>query len=259
MRITGPTTALVSGLLAISLLSSCSTKASTDAPDPAVDTPDTVSSQEPITPTEHISNGNDPAITPENEIATLESLRFTPDLDGQAVGEKYTSNISRWGSAGATSETFYAWVEAGLPDMDIYAAEIAKNNVHVYATGLFGQDYESNPYVMDYISGVEKSNAAAIIGFTQTYSDENRQNSNSLNKEPLQSEIKTLSVSVESESEEKLIIVVQQRVEINDENTMYAGRLPNGNHMSNTYLGLIKDPNIEGNRIISTLDINDIN
>lgn len=226
--------------------------------DPAEPVPST-ETENPIETPVVSTNENDPLITAENEAAILESLRFTSDLDGQAVGEKYTSNISRWGSAGATSETFYAWVEAGLPDMDIYAAEIAKNNVHVYATGLFGQDYESNPYVMDYISGVEKSNAAAIIGFTQTYSDEKRQNSNSLNKEPLQSEIKTLSVSVESESEEKLIIVVQQRVEINDENTMYAGRLPNDNHMSNTYLGLIKDPNIEGNRIISTLDISDIN
>ena len=262
MRITSPIAALASGLLAISLLTSCSAGVPSDAPNGAVDTPDSQSSEDPATPAEapiEPINDNDPAITPENETAILESLRFTPDLDGQAVGEKFSSTLNRWGSAGATSETFYAWLEAGTPDVETYAGEIAKNNTHVYATALFGEDYASNPYVSVYVEGVEKSNAATIFGLILTYGDKNMPNSNSVNKEPLLVEVTALSVTVESESEEKLIVVVQQKVEVNDENTMYAGKLPSDGHLSFTYIGLIKDPNIEGNRIISTLDINDIN
>ena len=256
MRITRPTTALVSGLLAIGLLSSCSTEANPDVPSSAVVAPDTVSSQEPITPPEGLLNVNDPAITSENEAAILESLRFTSDLSPQAVGEKYSENLTRWNMAGATPETFYAWLDAGLPDENAYAAEIAKINAPTYATALFGEEYASNTYIGEFVSSGEKANAASIIGFLLTYGDKNMPNSNSLNKEALHGEFKPLSITLISESEEKIVIAVKQQAVINDENTMYAGKLPYDGKISDTYLSFIANPNAEGSIKISTLDIN---
>lgn len=256
MRPSGPTTAIVCGLLVIGLLSSCSTEAVSGAPNSAVAAPDAEPSQESMTPAERPSNGNDPPVTAENELAILESLRFSGDMDAQALGEKYASNISRWEMAGCTPETFYTWLDAGLPDETAFAEDIAKSNTRTYATALFGEDYASNPTVTGFIASVEGSNRGTMVGFLRTYGDEEMPNSNSKNKEPLQVEYKPLEVSVYSQSDVAVDIIVKLQVDINDESNMYAGKLESDGWTSNTYLSLIRDPNSESNFIVSVLDIN---
>ena len=223
--------------------------------DPAEPVPST-ETETPIEAPVVSTNENDPTITAENEAATLESLRFTSNLSPQELGEKYSENLTRWNMAGATPETFYAWLDAGLPDTNAYAAEIAKINAPTYATALFGEEYVSNTYIGEFVSSAEKANAASIIGFLGTYGDKNMPNSNSLNKEALHGEYKPLSITLISESEEKIVIAVKQQVDINDENTMYAGKLPYDGKISDTYLSYIVNPGAEGSLKISTLDIN---
>ena len=223
--------------------------------DPAEPVPSTETAT-PIEAPVVSTNENDPTITAENEAAILESLRFTSDLSPQAVGEKYSEILTRWNTAGATSETFYKWFNAGLPDETEFASAIAKGNANTYATALFGEEYASNSYAINFVKSAEESNAGLISGFLRTYGDKDMPNSNPLNKEPLKIEYKTLGVTVVSESEEKLVIAVKQQADINDENTMFAGKLPNDGKMSDTYLSLIANPNADGSIKISTLDIN---
>lgn len=218
--------------------------------------PDTTETETPVEKPVISINDNDPMITSENEAAILESLRFTSDLSPQAVGEKYSEIITRWSMAGATSETFYKWFNAGLPDAAEFASAIAKDNANTYATALFGEDYASNSYAINFVKGAEEGNAGSIIGFLRTYGDKDMPNSNPLNKEPLQVEYKTLDVTVVSESDVKLVLAVKQQSDINDENTMFAGKLPYDGNISDTYLSFIANPNAEGSIKISTLDIN---
>jgi hypothetical protein len=200
---------------------------------------------------------NDLAITPENEAEILRSLLFSPEMTEQEKGEKYSSNLTRWANAGATSATWYAWLDAGLPDTETYATEIAKNNTHVYATAMFGEDYESitDPKIVNFIKNAEEGNIGLLTGYLMSYGDEENPNSNTANIEPLKTEFKPLSVTTEDDG----TIVVRQETVTNDENTMFAGEITGDGRISDTYITLVANPNDEGSVVISALDISNVN
>lgn len=230
--------------------------------EPNPDTSEPDASNNPEAPVEQPVQGeNDPVITAENEQEILQSLRFTSTMNPQEAGEKYSSIISRWDMGGATSKTFYDWLNAGLPDEEIYAAEIAKKNTPVYATALFGEDYafSTNPNIINAISSLEASNKASLIGYLRTYGDKETPNSNTENIEPLQGEYKNTGVQDASQTEGELELIISQESVINDEKTMYAGQLPFDGHTSDTYITLVPNPKAPDSLIVTSLDIVDTN
>ncbi len=224
---------------------------------PADPSPEASAPTDEVEPSTPVAGENDPIITAENEQSILDSLRFTADMTPQATGENFTNITTRWTNAGATSETWYSWFNGGLPDTDIFAADIAKNNTHVYATALFGADYASitDPKIVNFIKVAEESNQASIKGYLLTYGDEDNPNTNTMNTEALRAEFITLGVTPEDNGN----LIVRRETVINDENTMYAGKTQFDGKISDTYIGMVQDPSAPDNKIISTFDIVDIN
>ncbi len=215
----------------------------------------------PEAPVAPVAGENDPVITPENEQAILESLRLTADMTPQQLGEKYSSTLERWGMAGAVPATFDAWVEAGAPDSEVFAAEIAKNNVHIYATALFGEDYAqiNDEKIKRFIGVAETRNAALLSSYLLTTGNEEYPNTNTKNIEPLQADYDLISVTDESQPDAGISLVVRIESLYNDENTMFAGTIEGDGHISDTYITLTPSSETPDVLTVSALDINDLN
>lgn len=210
-------------------LAGCGANAQEQGPEPTTTTSQeedpSTSSPEGMVPPANAEYVNDPEITDENAAEILAELEFTEGMTPEEIGKKYTEIIDRWGMAGATPDTYYAWLNDtdGNSPEDI-AHQIATRNAAVYATALFGENYEAtaNSTVLDFIKGGIVDNESYINYYMTTYSDEQFPNTNSKNKEVWSYSVENLNNTVKSDKDGILTLIVRQKAVNNASMTLYS-------------------------------------
>jgi len=209
-------------------LAGCGANAQEQGPEPTTTTSqEETPTETPETPTPPTTaeNAHDPEVTDENAAELLSELEFKEGMTPEEIGKQYTEIIDRWGMAGATPDTFYKWFNdnEGTSAEEI-AAQIAAKNAEVYATALFGENYEAtaNATVLDFIQGGITDNESYINCYITTYSDENIPNTNSKNKEIWDYSVENLNNTVESDKDGILTLIVRQKAVNNASMTLYS-------------------------------------
>lgn len=261
----GATVAIVMGSLS---LSAC---AGDSAPE---HTPTSVESEAPTsTPTEtetpaaeYPENNmggyeNDAAITEANAEQRIAEMQFTADMTPDQISERYNEITDGWAFAGATPETWYAWYEAGAPDAETFAAEIAKKNTPAYATALFGANYASgtDQPILDHIKGMETTNAREITYFLRTYGDKDFPNTNTKNLEAWHYESTVLETEVASQSDEELSLIIEKETNSNSDKNMYFDNVSWNGKLTDTYITLRASDENPDVKVVTGLAIKPLN
>ncbi len=259
----GASVAIVMGSLT---LNACATEATPQDTPSAIATDAPTDSPETEAPAEVVENNmggfeNDPAITEANTEQRLEELRFTAEMTPDQLAESYNDLMDGWSFAGATQETWYAWYEAGVPNEEKFAAEIAKKNTPVYAAALFGNDYASttNQVILDTIARMEETNAREIMMFIRTYGDKTYPNQNTKNTEAWHYESEVLGVEVAGQSEEEVSIIVNKETQSNSQKNMYFDNVSWDGRLTDTALTFRSSSDNPNVKVVTSIDIKQLN
>lgn len=210
-------------------LAGCGANAQEQGPEPTTTTSqeeDPGEAPETFTPPASTESVHDPEVTDENAAELLSELEFKEGMTPEEIGQQYTEIINRWGMAGATPDTFYRWLNDndGTSAEEI-AAQIAAKNAEVYATALFGENYEAtaNATILEFVQGGIVDNEAYLNYYMSTYSDESIPNSNTQNKEVWNWSIENLNNTVKSDKDGILALIVRQKSTNNASQTSLKG------------------------------------